>query len=91
MDVIGAAPPALADIQTGLLEAQGAAGGEKADADHIYDVPVELAKALTGFRHDEDTPGVTGEAYHILESAGGARGSKSSLGSKFMSMFRGRQ
>jgi hypothetical protein len=86
LDVIVTAPADLAGIRKRLIEAQDADGGEEADVDHIYDVPAELAKILTGFRHDQDTPGVTGDAYHILEPA-----LRTNLASKFISMFKGKQ
>jgi hypothetical protein len=35
--------------------------------DYVYDAPAELAKELTGFRHDQDTPGWIGEVFEILE------------------------
>jgi len=35
--------------------------------DYVYDIPAELAKKLTGFRHDEDMPGLSGEVFQILE------------------------
>jgi hypothetical protein len=35
----------------------------------MFDVPVDLALELTGFRHDRDVPGVEGNAYEVLESA----------------------
>ncbi|HET8921564.1 MAG TPA: hypothetical protein VFN26_01060 [Candidatus Acidoferrum sp.] len=86
LDVVGAAPAGLASIRKRLTDAQDANGGEEGDADYIYDIPAELTKALTGFRHDEDMPGVTGDAFRVLAPAGG---SKASLATKFMSMFGG--
>lgn len=35
--------------------------------DHVYELPAELAKKLTGFRHDESMPGLTGEVFEVLE------------------------
>lgn len=65
LHIEGEAPSELKGIADRLIAEQQAAGGEKADVDHIYDVPAELAKALTGFRHDEDTPGSTGDVSEI--------------------------
>ena len=67
METAGAVPVVLADIQKRLAEKQDAGGGERADLDYIYDIPAELAKALTGFRHDEDIQGFVGDVYHVLE------------------------
>lgn len=67
LDIQGAAPAELEGIAERLIAEQQAAGGEKADVDHVYDVPTELAKELTGYRHDQDTPGLTGNVFEILE------------------------
>jgi hypothetical protein len=56
LEITGTALAALADIRKRLTEAQNADGGEKADGDHIYDIPAELARTLTDFRHDQDIP-----------------------------------
>ncbi len=88
LEITGTAPAALADIRKRLTEAQNADGGEKADVDHIYDIPAELARTLTDFRHDQDIPGMTGAVYHVLEPAGTV-GVKKSLVTRLASMFKG--
>jgi hypothetical protein len=67
LDIEGEVPAELRDIAKRLIAEQQAAGGEKADVDHVYDVPAELAKALTGYRHDQNIPGLTGEVFEGLE------------------------
>jgi hypothetical protein len=67
LDVSGNPPPALTEIRERLKQEQDGAGGEKADVDFIYDVPAEVAKSLTGFRHDQDIAGMAGDVYHVLE------------------------
>jgi hypothetical protein len=67
LDIKGEAPAELKGIAERLIAEQQAAGGEKADVDHVYDVPAELAKVLTGYRHDQDMPGLTGDVFEILE------------------------
>lgn len=47
--------------------AQEADGGEKAGVDHYFDIPLDAAKEIIGFRHDEDIPGVDYEAFEILQ------------------------
>lgn len=42
-------------------------GKARKELDALFDVPAELSKALTGFRHDEDIDGVTGDAFTVLE------------------------
>lgn len=34
--------------------------------DYIFDIPVELAAELTGYRHDRDIPGLTGQPFEVL-------------------------
>jgi hypothetical protein len=70
LETAGAAPIVLAGIQKRLVEKQDAVGGEKADVDYIHDIPAELVKAMTGFRHDEEIQGSLGDVYHVLEPAG---------------------
>jgi len=66
----GDAPAALKGIAERLVSEQQAAGGEKADVDNVYDVAAELAKELTGYRHDHDIPGLVGDVFEILEREG---------------------
>lgn len=49
----GVPPPSLDEIYAALKVSQDADGGFDADVDHIFDVPVGLAAALCGYRHDE--------------------------------------
>ena len=41
--------------------------GIQAKLVHIYDFPAELAKDLTGFRHDQDKPGMRDQPFQVLE------------------------
>jgi hypothetical protein len=67
LEIQGVVPSALEGIHGSMVRQQKAAGGEKADVDHIYDIPAELARELTGFRHDQDIPGMSGDAFEVLE------------------------
>jgi hypothetical protein len=49
----GSLPPSFEAIQTRLKREQDEAGGEKAGVDCIFDVPIELAAAACGYRHDK--------------------------------------
>jgi hypothetical protein len=74
----GNLPSVFAEIRTRLVEEQEAEGGDKADVDHVFDVPVEVAKSLTGYRYDEvaksltgydqDTPALPDNSFEVLES-----------------------
>jgi hypothetical protein len=89
VETIGAVPAVLVEVRKRLTAEQDAAGGEKA-VDYIYDIPAELAKALTGFRHDQDVPGMTGDAYQILESVDAVGGKQRGL-TRLTSMFKGKK
>ena len=67
LDIKGEAPSELTGLREQLFAKQKADGGENADVDHVYDVPAELARKLTGFRHDQDIPGVSGAVFEVLE------------------------
>jgi hypothetical protein len=74
LQVKGALPASFASIRDRQKAKQDAGekvptDGEEFAVDHMFDVPVDLALELTGFRHDRDVPGVEGNAYEVLESA----------------------
>jgi hypothetical protein len=37
-----------------MQEQQLADGGEDAEVDYIFEIPLKVAQALVGFKHDED-------------------------------------
>ena len=49
-----------------MCSEQQKAGGRKADVDYIFDVPVELAQTLAGYRHDADIPGAGTDPFEVL-------------------------
>ena len=50
--VSGSPPPAFEKIRARLSLEQEAQGGESAGVDYFFDIPVETAEAVCGFRHD---------------------------------------
>jgi hypothetical protein len=62
----GELPAVFTSIRDRLRSEQQAAGGRDADVDYIFDVPVELAQTLTGYRHDADIPGTGPEPFEVL-------------------------
>jgi hypothetical protein len=66
LDVDGDLPPCLPAIKDEMEREQLAAGGDKAGVDMIFEIPVRVAKTLTGFKHDEDSPHVVGGVFHVL-------------------------
>jgi hypothetical protein len=37
-----------------MEQAQIAEGGEAADVDYIFEIPLKVAQSIVGFKHDED-------------------------------------
>ena len=54
LDVSGDPPGEFASIRDKLFREQEEDGGEESDADFIHDIPLEVAKAVCGYRADED-------------------------------------
>jgi len=67
LETKGVVPASLKTIHERLRTAQYTEGGEESDVDYIYDVPAELAKDLTGFRHDQDATGMAEKPFEVLE------------------------
>lgn len=70
LEVAGAPPAQLASIHAELKAEQDAEGGEDADVDLICDVPLNLARSICGFKHDEAWP--EGFSFTELRKAGAA-------------------
>ena len=67
LEANGELPPTFLSIRNRLTSEQEAAGGERAGVDYIFDIPVELAEALTGFRHDKVLPELGEKPFEALE------------------------
>ncbi len=52
LTVIGELSPPAEAVRARLMREQDKAGGEKADVDHVFEIPIEIAAAVCGFRHD---------------------------------------
>lgn len=66
LETEGELPAAYASIRDRLRSQQQKAGGSTADVDYIFDVPVELAQTLTGYRHGADIPGTGADPFEVL-------------------------
>jgi hypothetical protein len=63
LDAQGDLPAVFAAIRDHLSKQQAHGG-----ADYLFDIPIEVAKAITGFRHDESEP--TGGIERLSSAAG---------------------
>jgi hypothetical protein len=72
----GTLPDAYAAIEKELSEEQKQAGGINADTDYFFDIPLQTAKSIVGFKHDE--PSAEDDNYQIFtlraDPSPGARG-----------------
>ena len=68
LDSEGAPPPAFPAIRDRLQAEQDAEGGEEAGVDHIFDIPVQVAHSITGYRHDYALPDDWKVMFEVLAS-----------------------
>ncbi len=64
--VEGELPAGSSAIRARLEADQVRAGGERAAVDYLFDVPIEIAKSVTGFRHDEDVTSSEAAPFEVL-------------------------
>lgn len=62
----GKLPRPYASVVKELRAQQQAEVGGGSTVDYLFETPVELAKALTGYRYDREIPGVTGAQFEVL-------------------------
>jgi hypothetical protein len=77
LEVTGRPPECLAAIRRELEAAQEADAGTDADVDHIFEIPLRVARQLVGFKRDEDYQGRV-DGFEVLE-AGSAPAAKKGL------------
>jgi hypothetical protein len=53
LTVEGTPPKILAGIRSRLTKDQESEGGRAADVDYIFDIPLDVACAICGYRHDQ--------------------------------------
>lgn len=52
----GLLPDGFPAIETEFVEKQKQAGGEMSDTDYIFEIPLQTAKSIVGFKHDGSGP-----------------------------------
>lgn len=63
MDVQGDPPAEFAAIRDRQFAEQAADDG---DVDWLFEIPVETARSVAGYRHDKDIPGLSGDVFEVL-------------------------
>ncbi len=51
----GLLPDGYPAIKTEFIEKQNQAGGESSDTDYVFEIPLQIAKSIVGFKHDESS------------------------------------
>jgi len=66
LEASGALPDCFVPVRERLSQEQEAAGGADADVDYLFDIPLEVAFELVGFRHDADCEYLSEQGFEIL-------------------------
>ena len=69
LETTGLLPAGFEAMAAAHRTAQDAEGGHGADVDHYFDIPLEAARGIIGFKHDEDIPGVDYAGFDVLLNA----------------------
>ena len=70
----GALPESFPRVRSEMEAAQLAEGGEDAEVDYIFDIPLKVSQSLAGFKHDEECPHLSGDGFTILSHPGSKKG-----------------
>jgi hypothetical protein len=68
LEVEGEPPSSFSAIRDQLQAKQAVANATKERVDYIFDIPVEVARSITGYRHDHPFPGNPETMFEILLS-----------------------
>ncbi len=66
----GALPEGFDRMQAKIFSEQDAAGGDRAEVDYVFDLPLAPLQRLTGFKHDEVSPELEGLEFSVLAGGG---------------------
>ena len=64
----GALPGKFQELRDRTLDQQKHEGGDKAEVDYVFDIPLLIAQGICGFRHDETSPDDGGPKFTRLVS-----------------------
>jgi hypothetical protein len=79
LDTDGNPPGCFAFIRDEMENDQRAEGGDDADVDFIFDIPLKVAHTLVGFKHDENYESVIECGFMVLSNGGSKKGFLSRL------------
>jgi Family of unknown function (DUF6461) len=64
----GVLPEFFAGVRDELLARQAAEGGEDAEVDYVFEIPLELARRISGFKHDSSASAAI-DHFEVLDPA----------------------
>jgi hypothetical protein len=67
LEVAGSPPDSLKAVRAQMEEAQRAEGGDNAEVDFIFEIPLRVAQGLSGFKHDEVCGCIADGSFEVLE------------------------
>ena len=79
LDTDGELPECFASIRDEMDSAQRAEGGDEADVDYIFEIPLKVAQTLVGFKHDENYESVIKGGFMVLSDGTSKKGFLSRL------------
>lgn len=65
LNATGELPACFPAIRAEMEEAQLVEGGDDADVDYIFEIPLKVAQSLVGFKHDEDCQHISKEQFIV--------------------------
>jgi hypothetical protein len=67
LKTIGALPSSFQPMADAFAAKQQAECGETAAVDYYFEIPLNAARLITGFKHDENVPGLDYEQFDLLQ------------------------
>jgi len=72
--VEGEPPANFPAIRGEMEQKQLVAGGDKADVDYIFEIPLKVAESIVGFKHDEGCDELTDGCFAVLTQPASKKG-----------------
>jgi hypothetical protein len=66
LEVDGVPPETYPAIRKEMEALQLAEGGDAAEVDYLFEIPLDVAKSLVGFKHDEMSPHLIGGRFQVM-------------------------
>lgn len=74
LEVSGAPPASLSSVRSEMEQLQVSSGGDDADVDYIFEIPLKVAKGLVGFKHDEECEVLANDQFSVLSQTAAKKG-----------------